>query len=61
MKLNGYIVATASLSSNIVTQFLTIFPKKKKKKRTQSEPEVLPGVNGVGHNLLRSSVSVGVQ
>lgn len=45
LKLNGYIVAMTSLNNHIA-----IFPKK----RTKSEPEVLPGVNGMGHIVLRS-------
>lgn len=58
MKLNGYTAATAFLSNITVTQFLTIFPKKK---RTQSDPEILPSVKGVGHNVLKSSVSAEAQ
>lgn len=50
MKLSEYTVAMASLLIHTLTQFLT-FGIKKKKKDT-SEPEVLPGINGVRLNVL---------
>ena len=49
-----------SLRNDIVTQFATFFSKKKKK-RTQSEPEVLPGINEVAYNVLGSSIRAEVQ
>lgn len=51
MKLSEYTVAMASLLIHTLTQFLTFGIKKKKKKDT-SEPEVLPGINGVRLNVL---------
>lgn len=52
IKLNEYTVAMAYLSINTVTEFLTFCQKK----RTQSELEVLPGLNGVRHNVLICNV-----
>ena len=52
MKLSEYTVAMASLLIHTLTHFLTFGIKKKKKKKDTSEPEVLPGINGVRLNVL---------